>query len=82
MSLSLLVGTTVNPDISCFKNSVDSHQLASMKPVDHDPHCFPFCYCSRPMLTTVCFVALHPKSTAMVIGGGGGGGESAFPGQG
>ena len=31
----------VNLDISCFQNSVDLDQLASEKPADQGPHCFP-----------------------------------------
>ena len=27
--------------ISCFENSEDPDQLASEKPADQDPHCFP-----------------------------------------
>ena len=35
--LSMLI-----PDISiCFGNSVDPDQLASEKPADQEPHCFP-----------------------------------------
>ena len=30
----------LNMDVSCFKNSVDPDQLASLKPVNQDPHCF------------------------------------------
>ena len=31
----------LRPKISCFENSVDPDQLASVKPVDLDQHCFP-----------------------------------------
>ena len=30
-------------DLSGFENSVDPDQLASEKPADQDPHCFPLC---------------------------------------
>ena len=30
----------LNPDISCFRNSVDPEQLAFEKPADQGPHCF------------------------------------------
>ena len=30
-----------NLDISCFRNIVDPDQLASEKPADQGPHCFP-----------------------------------------
>ena len=30
-------------DIPCLGNSVDSDQLASMKPADQDLQCFPLC---------------------------------------
>ena len=33
----------LNPDITWFENSVDPDQLASGKPADQDPHCFPVC---------------------------------------
>ena len=32
----------LNPDISSFKNNVDPDQMASEKPSDQDPECFPF----------------------------------------
>ena len=31
-----------------FDNSVDPDQLASQKPADHDPHCFPLCLLMHP----------------------------------
>ena len=31
------------PDVSSFENSEDTDQLASMKPADQNPHCFPPC---------------------------------------
>ena len=30
-----------NLNISCFENTVDPDQLASKKPANQDPHCFP-----------------------------------------
>ena len=33
--------TVLNQGISNFENSVDPDQLASEKPADQDPHCFP-----------------------------------------
>ena len=33
----------VSLDMPSFENSVDSDQLASMKPADQDLHCFPCC---------------------------------------
>ena len=33
----------INPVIFCFENSQDPDQLASQKPADQDPHCFPDC---------------------------------------
>ena len=33
----------LNPDIFNFESSVDQDQLASKKPADQDPHCFPLC---------------------------------------
>ena len=30
-------------DMSCFENEVDSNQLASEKPADQGPNCFPPC---------------------------------------
>ena len=38
-----LILTILNPDLSHYENSVDSDQLASEKPADQDPHCFPIC---------------------------------------
>ena len=31
------------PEYIAFENSVDPDQLASEKPADQDPHCFPLC---------------------------------------
>ena len=38
MNLTLMM---LNLYISCSENSVDPDQLASEKPADQDPHCFP-----------------------------------------
>ena len=38
-----LTFTMLNPDLFCFENIVDPNQLASLKPADQDPHCFPLC---------------------------------------
>ena len=32
-------------EISCFENSADPDQLASKKPTDQEPHCFPLYPC-------------------------------------
>ena len=37
------INTCKQLNISCFENSVDPDQLASQKPADQDPHCFPLC---------------------------------------
>ena len=39
----LLTLSMLNLNISCFENSVEQDQLASKKPPDPDPHCFPLC---------------------------------------
>ena len=40
---NFLTLTMLNLDVPCFENSVDPDQLASEKPADHTPHCFPIC---------------------------------------
>ena len=51
------------------ENSVDPDQLASEKPADLDQHCFKIRInrFKKIMFVFVCFVALRPKSTAMVM---------------
>ena len=41
LSIKLPSMQRANLDISCFENSVDPDQLASEKPADQGPHCFP-----------------------------------------
>ena len=66
-------------DIPYFENNVDPDQLALMKLADQDLHCIP---CSlRIHCLFVCFVALRPKSTAMVIAGRSVHLTTLFPGQ-
>ena len=36
-------GLTMHHGIFCLVNSVHPNQLASEKPTDQVPHCFPFC---------------------------------------
>ena len=39
--LRFLTFTMLIQNIPCIENSVDPDQLASQKPADQDPHCFP-----------------------------------------
>ena len=36
----MIILTTLNPEISCFENSIDPDQLAPKRPADLDQHCF------------------------------------------
>ena len=40
---SALTLTMLNSDTFVFENTVDPDQLASEKPANQDPHCFPLC---------------------------------------
>ena len=44
-SINMICLSILNLRISCFENSVHSDQLASEKPADQDPHCFPLYVC-------------------------------------
>ena len=66
---------------SCFENSLDPDQLVTKKPAYPDVLCFPCAYQYILITLFVCFVALRPKSTAMVTAGQSVNLTTLFPGQ-